>query len=145
MIKRLLLAALLLWAATLIVPGLGEAVQARAASAWAWTSDRLERPASPFTDRYRRVQAESDLQKTSRQLVLRRNAGHRAPEPQELAEFMAQHQISEDGIDPWGTAYRLVHQGDTISISSAGPDLTFGTDDDVTLNVPFPSRGGGRR
>ncbi len=33
--------------------------------------------------------------------------------------------------DPWGGAYRLRTTGDTVVVESAGPDKSFGTDDDV--------------
>jgi hypothetical protein len=137
MMKRLLLAGLLLWGATLIFPELGEGVQLRAVELWEWTGDRLEGPASPITNRYRRVQAENQLSKISRQLVLRRNQGQRPPSEEELAGFLIQHDISPDGLDPWGVAFRIVQEPDSVAVMSAGPDLTFGTEDDMVLRLRF--------
>lgn len=33
--------------------------------------------------------------------------------------------------DPWGTEYKYERKGSKILVTSAGPDLSFGTDDDV--------------
>jgi hypothetical protein len=138
--KRLVLVAFALWLATLVIPGLGEAMQARAVQVWGWTGERLERPASPIANRYRRVQAENHLSKASRQLVLRRNAGYQPPAPQEISAFLVRHEITPDGLDPWGTPYQLVQEADSLAIVSAGPDLSFGTRDDVVIRLRFPSR-----
>lgn len=138
--KRLVLAALLLWAATLVFPQLGEAVQLRAVELWEWTGDRLEGPASPITNRYRRVQAENHLSRTSRALVLQRNQGHQPPQPQDLAAFMARHDGPPDGLDPWGVPYQIVHEPDSVAIVSAGPDGVVGTDDDLVVKLRFPNR-----
>ena len=34
-------------------------------------------------------------------------------------------------LDPWGTPYRMSPSGQGFAITSAGPDRTFGTADDV--------------
>jgi hypothetical protein len=138
--KALLLAALLLWAATMVFPDLASGAQVRAATLWGWTADLLERPAAPVTNRYRRVQAETHLNKTSRHLVLQRNQGQRPPEAHELAAFLARHEITPDGLDPWGTPYHIVHEPDSVAIMSAGPDRRFETDDDLVVRLRFPRR-----
>jgi hypothetical protein len=138
MMKRLVLLALLLWAATLVFPQLGEAVQLRAAVLWEWTGDRLEGPASPITNGYRRIKAENQLSKTSRALVLLRSQGQPPPAPQDLARFMARTDGPPDGLDPWGTPYQIVLEPDSVAIMSAGPDRIMGTEQDLIVKLRFP-------
>ena len=38
---------------------------------------------------------------------------------------------AEYTVDPWGVRYRIECAGDEITVMSAGPDRTFGTDDDI--------------
>ncbi len=48
-------------------------------------------------------------------------------------------EMNDDGevIDRWGTPLKIVYQGSAgIQITSAGPDRTFGTADDIVLNNP---------
>jgi hypothetical protein len=139
MMKRLVLMALLLYAATLVFPQLGEAVQLRAVELWEWTGDRLEGPVSPITNRYRRIQAENHLSRTSRALVLLRNQGRPPPAPQDLARFMARNDGPPDGLDPWGMPYQIVLEPDSVAIMSAGPDRTMGTEHDLVVKLRFPS------
>jgi hypothetical protein len=35
--------------------------------------------------------------------------------------------------DAWGQSYKYVNKGNTYELSSAGPDGTFGTDDDISF------------
>jgi hypothetical protein len=136
--KRLLLAFLVLWGATLVFPGMKEGVRSRAGDIGAWTGARLAGPLSPITNRYRVVQAENQLSKTSRLLTLQRNQGQRAPEPHELPAYLTRHEIAPGGSDPWGTPYRIVQEADSVAIMSAGADRLFGTRDDLVVRVRFP-------
>ena len=38
--------------------------------------------------------------------------------------------------DPWGTRYRIVCEPASTLVVSAGPDLSFGTEDDILSNAP---------
>lgn len=138
--KRVLVAVLVIWGATLIFPSLREGMHARVTQVASWMGMRLEGPASPITNRYRRLHAESDLSKTSRLLVLQRNQGHPAPEPHELGTFLTRHEIGPRGIDPWGVPYRIAQEADSVAIMSAGPDRTFGTGDDLVVRLRYPRR-----
>ena len=42
--------------------------------------------------------------------------------------------------DPWGTEYKYERKGSRIIVTSAGPDLSFGTEDDVSSNKIASSR-----
>jgi hypothetical protein len=55
--------------------------------------------------------------------------GHVCPELDDLVRY---HEIDRPlVIDPLGHSYRLACEHEGISVSSAGPDGTFGTADDV--------------
>jgi hypothetical protein len=143
--KRLLLAVLFLWLVTLVVPGLRERVTPRAVEVGGWAGARLEGPLSPITDRYKRVQAETHLSRTSRLLVTQRNMGQRAPESHELPAFMTRNDIAPDGLDPWGVQYQIVQEPDSVAVMSAGPDGVFGTADDLVVRVRYSERARSRR
>jgi hypothetical protein len=138
--KKVLLAILLVWAATFTIPGLRDRAEPRALTARAWVGDRLEGPLTPVRDRYRKAQTRSQLDKTQRALVMNRNQGGRIPEQEQLGQFMARHDIVPDGRDPWGTPYLIVQEADSLAIVSAGPDLTYHTDDDLVVRVRHARR-----
>lgn len=143
--KRLLLAVLLLWAATLIFPGLGERVEPRVMAVRGWVWDRAEGPLSPVINRYRRTQADSDLTNVARALVNDRSMGLGPPEQADLRAYMARHQIIDDGLDPWGTPYLIVQEADSVAVISAGHDLTYHTEHDLVIRVRFARRSPARR
>jgi hypothetical protein len=136
--KRLLLFALLLFLGSLVVPGVQEHTRPRVNGALSWAGARLEGPASPLTNRYRRIRAEAELDRTLRRLVMDRNQGMRLPEPTRLANYMTRHDIAQDGIDPWGTPYLMVVETDSIALVSAGPDHRYDTDDDLVVRFARP-------
>ncbi len=140
MTKRLILAFLALWVLILVVPGFRERAQPRLQEAGAWTWARMEGPLSPVTDRYRRVQAESDLSEMSRLMTIARNEGRRPPEQRDFAEFLKRHEIAPEGLDPWGTPYLIQQEADSVALTSAGPDLQYGTNDDLVVRVRFRRR-----
>jgi hypothetical protein len=139
--KRLLLAVLILYGATVAFPGLGDRAQPKMDAAWDWTWDRMEGPLSPVTNRYRRARANSELSKMARHLVMQRNQGGRAPTEETLSAFLTRNEIAPGGLDPWGTPYRLTHERGVLTIRSAGPDLRYETEDDLLVDLPFPHRG----
>lgn len=135
MVKRLIVALLILWVVILVVPGLRERAEPRMAAVAAWTWARLERPLSPVTNRYRRVHAESDLSKMSRLITLDRNQGRPLPDQQGLPAFLARNEIGSDGLDPWGMSYLIQQEADSLALISAGPDRQYGTGDDLVVRV----------
>jgi|GEM_PF-433826 len=135
MIKRLIVALLVLWFIILVVPGLRERAEPRLTAASAWTWGMMERPLSPVTNRYRRVQAESHMSKASRQMTLTRNQGFPLPDQQGLAGFLARHDIVPDGLDPWGMPYLIQQEADSLALISTGPDLQYGTRDDLVVRI----------
>jgi hypothetical protein len=139
--KRLLLAVLILYGATLAFPSLGERAEPRVDAFWNWTWDVMEGPLSPVTNRYRRIRADSELSKMARQLVMQRNQGGQAPTQETLSAFLTRHEIAPGGLDPWGKPYQLTHEGGVLTIRSAGPDLRHETDDDLLIELNFPHRG----
>jgi hypothetical protein len=139
-VKRVILVVALLWLVVAVFPGAREAASPRAVELRDWTWGHLQGPLSPVTDRYRRIRAEAELSEAARLLVLDRNQGRRAPRQEELAAFLARHEVAPDGLDPWGTPYQLSQQQDSLVIRSAGPDLRYETGDDVLVKVLFPDR-----
>jgi hypothetical protein len=140
--KRLLLAVLLLYGATVVFPGLGERAEPKMAAIGDWTWDLMEGPLSPVTNRYRRIRADSELSKMARLLILQRNQGAPGPTEETLAAYLTRHEIAPSGLDPWGTRYRMTHEAGNLTIRSAGADLRYETDDDLKIEVRFPHRGG---
>ena len=51
--------------------------------------------------------------------------------PASLEELVKEGLMGSVPEDPWGGTYRLRTEGETVLVESAGPDKTFGTDDDV--------------
>jgi hypothetical protein len=47
--------------------------------------------------------------------------------------FLSEDRITEDA---WGTPYRIVCEPESAVVVSAGPDLTFGTEDDIFSDGP---------
>jgi hypothetical protein len=133
--KRLALAVLLLVLVVLLVPPLRERADPHMAAAGAWTADRLEIPLSPFTNWYRRVRAEAELDKAARLMVGQRNQGGRLPDPERFADFLNRHDIAAGGLDPWGTPYLMVQEADSVALLSAGPDQRYETEDDLVTRI----------
>lgn len=143
--KKLLLAVLLLWMATLVFPAWRERAEPRVTAVRGWVWERTQGPLTPVRDRYLRTRAESDLNKVIRSLVMQRNLGQQAPRQEDLRSFMARNDIVDDGLDPWGVPYLIVQEADSVAIISAGPDLTYHTEDDIVVRVRYARRDPPRR
>jgi hypothetical protein len=52
----------------------------------------------------------------------------------DLSEGQA-HALRTFGIDGWGTPFRFLSMRDLYTVSSAGPDRAFGTEDDISLKT----------
>lgn len=48
------------------------------------------------------------------------------------------YQMRESSMDSWGTRYRLEVRGREVRVISAGPDRTFGTEDDLVQSGELP-------
>jgi hypothetical protein len=136
-VKRVLLAVALVWAVTLVFPGLRDRLDPKVESTRAWAGDRLEGPFTPVRNRYRHAQVTSQLDKVQRALVMTRNQGGRPPAQEELGRFMRLHEVTPDGVDPWGTPYLIVQEPDSVAVISAGPDRKYYTSDDLVRRVRF--------
>lgn len=51
--------------------------------------------------------------------------------PDTLEQLKSSGIISQLNQDPWGSAFVLVKEGETMAIVSPGPDKKLGTDDDI--------------
>lgn len=147
--KRLLLAALMLTAVTMLVPGLRERAAPRASAAWDWTKETVGPPLSPLLTPLRRMETESAMARIANGLIHDRNSGLPAPLGDELARFLRRKDLQESAVDAWGKPIRLIQVEDSIQIRSAGRDTIFDTDDDLLRHVLYPPRRqdfrGGRR
>ncbi|MGQ0563068.1 MAG: hypothetical protein ACT443_14480 [Gemmatimonadota bacterium] len=45
--------------------------------------------------------------------------------------------LGNQGLDPWGRAYWMVHTNHQLTVGSNGPDRERNTSDDVRVTVPF--------
>jgi general secretion pathway protein G len=61
-------------------------------------------------------------------------SGAECPSVQTL---IAEKELDSSGNteDPWGQAYKIVCEGDDISVSSPGPDKQEGTEDDIMVGT----------
>ena len=81
-----------------------------------------------------------------------RSSNANISDPDLMSKLRKDHLIwREDLIDPWGTPYKLAGASDHPSMqrfdySSAGPDGTWNTSDDLTVGAPpyYPPNPGGR-
>lgn len=138
--KRILLVVVVLILLVLSVPPLRE----RAQPAIDRVSAALAGPLSPAVNPYRELEAQGAISKVVRAMVRDRNSGFLRPEADAFTEYMTQKVEEEDGIDPWGTPYIMQATRDSVGVVSAGPDLEYGTEDDIVQKIryaePTPSR-----
>lgn len=63
--------------------------------------------------------------------------------PEDWSTFISDSFSSDgkalDDVDLWGTPYEILNRPERVVITSAGPDRTFGSSDDLTRTVPKPS------
>lgn len=133
--KRLALAFLLLTAVTLTIPALRHRAQPRIDSSREWLGQKLEGPLSPILTPYRTLKTDSRMGDAARFLVRDRNRGMPAPLPAAFAEYLAGHDI--ESTDGWGAPIILEQEPDSVAMRSAGPDLEYGTEDDIVAKVRY--------
>ena len=92
----------------------------------------------PLLDYTRVVAVQSEVNELSKMLVLDHVAApDQMPKPEEFSDYVrrsmkTQKEISRDtSQDFWNTAYRVEYFGNTVRVSSAGPDRQFTTSDDI--------------
>jgi len=61
---------------------------------------------------------------------------HSTP-PKDIDTLIADKRVTPNLLDPWGKRFRLSIAGTLITVESSGPDLTFGSDDDIVKRVVF--------
>lgn len=145
--KRIFLALLILALATLTIPPLRERAQPHLDRAAEFMGENLEGPLSPVLNPYRRLRSESEMGKAVRELIQDRNSGYLRPDPDDFPAYMQREIEDEDGLDAWGTPYRLMPERDSVAIVSAGPDREYATEDDLVVKIRFaaPAYMPGRR
>lgn len=143
--KRLFLVLVVLGAVTIAVPSLRERAQPRFERTRQWLGQTLERPLSPVLTPYRRLKTQTRIGKAGNTLVSRRNMGQDPPDPNEFQQFLIDQDLSEDGLDAWGTPLILRQRPDSVDIISAGPDFQYDTEDDLIVSIRYRDPGVRRR
>lgn len=135
--KKIFLALLLVALATMTIPSLRQEAQPHLDEIGEYLGEKLEGPLSPILNPYRRLQSQSEMGEAVRELIQDRNTGYVRPTPDGFRDFMRREVEDEDGLDAWGTPYILIPEPDSVTIMSAGPDLEYETDDDVTVKIRY--------
>lgn len=135
--KKLILALIMLATVTMLVPGLRERAEPRAAAVWSWTRETLGPPLSPVLNPLRRMETESSIVRISNALLHNRNSGLPAP-LDDLERFYVRKDIQGSAVDGWGKAILVTQVNDSIQIRSAGPDTIFETADDLLRALEYP-------
>lgn len=143
--KRLLLAFFLLALATMLIPSLRERADPHIDRFGTFLGEKLEGPLSPIINPYRRLKSESAMGQVVRELIRDRNRGIPRPTSDGFREYMQRQVEGEDGLDAWGSPYILVPSQDSVAIVSAGPDLEYETEDDVTVEIRYGASSTSRR
>lgn len=145
--KRLLLGVLLVGLAILLIPSLRMRMQPGIDRFREAAGERLEGPMSPLLNPYRTMATRSEMSRITNRLVQMRNMGFPRPAPDDFQAFVRQRVEGEDGLDRWGSPYIILPTSDSVTVVSPGPDLTYGSDDDVTAAIRYraPQRGVRRR
>lgn len=139
--KRIILAFLMVALVTLLIPELRQRVQPKIDESREWLGVKLERPLKPIYTRYRTLKTQARIDETITNLVRNRNIGQSPPAPSELRDYLTKHDI--EPLDAWGAPLLLEQEPDSLSILSAGPDMEYGTDDDLVSKIRYraPPRG----
>ncbi len=133
--KRLILAFLLVALATVTIPGLRQRVQPEIDATRVWLGERLEGPLSPILTPYRAVRTETRMAEAASVLVRNRNLGSPAPNPADFRQLLENQDV--DPLDAWGAPLVMHQEPDSVAIISAGPDMTYDTEDDLTTRIRY--------
>ena len=142
MIKRILLVGLVLVLLVLSVPPLRQRAQPAIDRFYEFVGWTMEGPLAPAVNPYRELEAQSTIGKVVREMVRDRTSGFIRPAGDEFEAYMARKLPDESFIDPWGTPYALRSDRDSVAVISAGPDLLYDTEDDISEKIRYgePSR-----
>ena len=133
--KRVFLALLLVALATLLVPGLRERAQPRIDAGRERLGEVLEGPLSPLLIPYRTMKTKDRIGEALRLLIRNRNRGRDAPTPDAFRAYLEDAEI--EAIDGWGAPFIINQGADSITVRSAGADMEYETDDDITERVRY--------
>ena len=88
----------------------------------------------------KRYQARSELDFLVNQMKMDRDEAKPLPDARTFPQWIKRKRPSGgDEMDPWGTPYFLVPVSYGLSVVSAGPDRTRGTEDDISKALQRPS------
>lgn len=136
MIKRILLGILILFLLIMTVPPLRVRADPYLERIGETMSQLVEGPLSPLVNPYRRLKTQSEIGEAVRELIQDRNSGFVRPTPDEFRAFI-QRSVEDDGLDAWGTPYIMEPDQDSVAIISAGPDLEYYTEDDISEKIRY--------
>ncbi len=145
MIKRILLAAVVLILLVLSVPPLRQRAQPAIDRFYALVGWTVEGPLAPAVNPYRELEAQSTIGKVVREMVRDRNSGFNRPDGEELEAYMARKLPDESFTDPWGIPYVLRSDRDSVAVVSAGPDMVYDTEDDIAEKIRYGEPADSRR
>lgn len=130
--KKLLLFLVALLGMSFSVAPVQERVAPRISPVVAAVLEPLGPRARAVLDPLFRWSVKNEARLVARELRELELSGQRLPTPAEFAAFMEERDDSDrKGRDPWGQPYYLRVTDDSIIVSSAGPDRTPATPDDV--------------
>lgn len=100
--------------------------------------------ASPIIDPVLRWQTRGEMNQIARDLEQRERSTRRLPEPRQQWPAWLEHEYQggDATTDSWGNPYQYQLGRDSFTLTSRGPDLQLGTDDDlvVTRERIYPAR-----
>jgi hypothetical protein len=76
-------------------------------------------------------EAKNRVNEISRVLVRVRAEGSKLPRPRDFYAFLADKEGVDAALDPWGEPYFMYRDQRVFRVSSAGPDRTANTEDDI--------------
>jgi hypothetical protein len=76
-------------------------------------------------------EAKNQVNSISRLLERAQSEGDELPRPRDFHKFLTTKEGEDAALDPWGQPYLLHRQRRTFQVSSAGPDRTANTADDI--------------
>ncbi len=135
--KRLFLLILLLGLATVTVPPLRQRAEPHLNVFRVWLGDKLEGPMSPVLTPVRQIKGQSEIGQFISKMTSDRNRGTPPPRPNDFTNYLVGRRLSEDGLDPWGLPYVVQQRRDSLYVVSAGPDVDYGTEDDLRQGMRY--------
>ena len=75
--------------------------------------------------------AKNRVNEIKRVLERERAQGVSVPRPKDFQDFLTRREGAQAALDPWGEPLYLEVRRSSVRVSSAGPDRTAGTEDDI--------------